>query len=132
MRLWLEDIFDVRNYIGEKMLNDNILNKVMREIDLLMFIMNDFLKYKGNEISKDEFLDRFNNIKSNSSLKNNEIYNINNMKKYIDGNEKMFVDKVIDFDNVIAEFNEFSINSKDEDKLKKYYNKKLKEFRKVL
>ena len=44
----------------------------------------------------------------------------------------MFVDKVIDFDNVIAEFNEFSINSKDEDKLKKYYNKKLKEFRKVL
>jgi hypothetical protein len=132
MRLWLEDIFDVRNYIGEKKLNENILNKVMREIDLLMFIMNDFLKYKGNEINKDEFLDRFNNIKSNSSLKNNEIYNINNMKKYIDGNEKMFVDKIIDLNNVLSEFSDFSINSKDKDKLKKYYNKKLKEFRKII
>ena len=120
--------FEYREFIGEKKLNDNILKSVKREIDLLIFIMNDFIKFKNNEINKDEFLDRFNNIKSNSSLKDNPIYNINRMKKISDSNERMFVDLVFDFNNILSGFNDFRINKKDEDLLRKYYTKKLKEF----
>ena len=46
MNLWLNDIWDMRNYIGEKKLNDNILKSVQREIDLLIFVMNNFIEYK--------------------------------------------------------------------------------------
>jgi hypothetical protein len=120
--------FEYREFIGEKKLNDNILKSVKREIDLLIFIMNDFIKFKNNEINKDEFLDRFNNIKSNSSLKDNPIYDINRMKKISDSNERMFVDLVFDFNNILSGFNDFRINRKDEDLLRKYYTKKLKEF----
>ena len=132
MRLWLEDIFDVRNYVGEKKLNDNILKSVQREIDLLIFVMNNFIEYKDDEIDKDEFLNRFNNIKSNSSLKDNPIYNINRMKKIVDSNEKMFVDLVFDFNNILDGFSDFRINRKDEDLLRKYYTNKLKEMDKSL
>lgn len=132
MRLWLNDIFDVRNYIGEKKLNDNILKSVQREIDLLIFVMNNFIEYKDDEIDKDEFLNRFNNIKSNSSLKDNPIYNINRMKKIVDSNEKMFVDLVFDFNNILDGFSDFRINRKDEDLLRKYYTNKLKEMDKSL
>ena len=120
--------FEYREFIGEKKLNDNILKSVKREIDLLIFIMNDFIKFNNNEINKDEFLDRFNNIKSNSSLKDNPIYDINRMKKISDSNERMFVDLVFDFNNILSGFNDFRINRKDEDLLRKYYTKKLKEF----
>ena len=47
--------FEHRRFIGEKRLNDNILQSVKREVDLLVFIMNDFMKFKNNQISKDEF-----------------------------------------------------------------------------
>jgi len=120
--------FEYREFIGEKKLNDNIIKSVQREIDLLIFIMNDFIKFKNNEIDKDEFLDRFNNVKSNSSLKDNPIYDINRMKKISDSNERMFVDLVFDFNNILSGFNDFRINRKDEDLLRKYYTKKLKEF----
>ena len=128
MRLWLEDIFDVRNYVGEKKLNDNIISNIKREIDLIMFLLRDYMKYKGNEIDVDEFLKRFSNIKSNSSIKNNEVYNINKMKKFIDGNEKLFVDNIINFENILSSYNEFSVNRKDRDKLKKYFNEKMRKF----
>lgn len=132
MNLWLNDIWDMRNYIGEKKLNDNILKSVQREIDLLIFVMNNFIEYKDDEIDKDEFLNRFNNIKSNSSLKDNPIYNINRMKKIVDSNEKMFVDLVFDFNNILDGFSDFRINRKDEDLLRKYYTNKLKEMDKSL
>ena len=129
MNLWLNDIWDMRNYIGEKKLNDNILNSVKREIDLLVFIMNGFIKFKNGNISKDEFLDQFTNIKSNSSLKNNPIYDVNRMKKISDNNEEMFVDLVFDFNNILSGFNDFRINKKDKDLLRKYYTTKLKLFK---
>ena len=129
MNLWLNDIWDMRNYIGEKKLNDNILNSVKREIDLLVFIMNGFIKFKNGNISKDEFLDQFTNIKSNSSLKNNPIYDVNRMKKISDNNEEMFVDLVFDFNNILSDFNDFRINKKDKDLLRKYYTTKLKLFK---
>ena len=132
MNLWLNDIWDMRNYIGEKKLNDNILKSVQREIDLLIFVMNNFIEYKDDEIDKDEFLNRFNNIKSNSSLKDNPIYDINRMKKIVDSNEKMFVDLVFDFNNILDGFSDFRINRKDEDLLRKYYTNKLKEMDKSL
>jgi len=132
MNLWLNDIWDMRNYIGEKKLNDNILKSVQREIDLLIFVMNNFIEYKDDEIDKDEFLNRFNNIKSNSSLKDNPIYNINRMKNIVDSNEKMFVDLVFDFNNILDGFSDFRINRKDEDLLRKYYTNKLKEMDKSL
>ena len=132
MRLWLEDIFDVRNFIGEKKLNENIISNVKREIDLIIFVVNNLLKYKGNEIDEVEFYDRFNNIKSNSSIKNNKIYDIIKMKKLINGDIKIFIDKLFDFDNIINEFDDFRINKKDEDILKKYYLDKVKEFNKSL
>lgn len=132
MRLWLEDIFDVRNFIGEKKLNDNILSNVKREIDLIIFVVNNLLKYKGNEIDEVEFYKRFNNIKSNSSIKNNKIYDIIKMKKLINGDIKIFIGKLFDFDNIINEFDDFRINKKDEDILKKYYLDKVKEFNKSL
>jgi hypothetical protein len=132
MNLWLNDIWDMRNYIGEKKLNDNILKSVQREIDLLIFVMNNFIEYKDDKIDKDEFLNRFNNIKSNSSLKDNPIYDINRMKKIVDSNEKMFVDLVFDFNNILDGFSDFRINRKDEDLLRKYYTNKLKEMDKSL
>ena len=121
--------FEYRRFIGEKRLNDNILQSVKREIDLLIFIMNDFMKFKDNQISKDEFLSRFKNIKTHSSLKNNPIYNINRMKKISDSNERMFVDLVFDFNNILGGFSDFRINRKDEDMLRKYYTNKLKLFK---
>ena len=50
------------------------------------------------------------------------------MKKISDSNERMFVDLVFDFNNILSGFNDFRINKKDEDLLRKYYTKKLKEF----
>lgn len=132
MRLWLEDIFDVRNYIGEKMLNDNILKNVKREIDLLFFIMENFIEYKDDIIDFKEFLERFKNIKSNSSNKNSEIYNINMMKKLVNGNEKLFIDKVFDLNNVLNSYSDFDLNSKDLNNIKKYYNDKMMNYNKSL
>ena len=120
--------FEYREFIGEKKLNDNIIKSVQREIDLLFFVVNNFIEYKDDEIDLKEFLERFKNIKSHSSLKDNPIYNINRMKKISNSNERMFVDLVFDFNNILSGFNDFRINRKDEDLLRKYYTKKLKEF----
>ena len=132
MRLWLEDIFDVKNYIGEKMLNDNILKNVQREIDLLFFVVDNFIEYKDDEIDYKEFLERFKNIKSNSSNKDSEIYNIDLMKKLINGNEKLFIDKVFDLNNVLNSYSDFDLNSKDLNNIKKYYNDKMMNYNKNL
>lgn len=132
MRLWLEDIFDVKNYIGEKMLNDNILKNVQREIDLLFFVVDNFIEYKDDEIDYKEFLERFKNIKSNSSNKDSEIYNIDLMKKLVNGNEKLFIDKVFDLNNVLNSYSDFDLNSKDLNNIKKYYNDKMMNYNKNL
>ena len=128
MNLWLNDIWDMRSYIGEKKLRDNILDNVKREIDLIIFIVNNLLEYKGNEIDGVEFMDRFRNIRSNSTIKSNKIYDITKMKKLIDGDVKVFIDLIFDFDNIINEFDDFNLNNKDKDKLKKYYLDKVKYF----
>jgi hypothetical protein len=132
MRLWLEDIFDVRNYVGEKKLNDNIIKNIKREIDLLFFVMDNFLEYKDDEIDYKEFIERFKNIKSNSLNKNSEIYNINKMKNLVDGNEKTFIDTVFDLKNVLNTYSDFDLNSKDLDMIKKYYNDKMLKYNKNL
>lgn len=132
MRLWLEDIFDVRNYVGEKKLNDNIIKNIKREIDLLFFVMDNFLEYKDDEIDYKEFIERFKNIKSNSLNKNSEIYNINKMKNLLDGNEKTFIDTVFDLKNVLNTYSDFDLNSKDLDMIKKYYNDKMLKYNKNL
>ena len=132
MRLWLEDIFDVRNYVGEKKLNDNIIKNIKREIDLLFFVMDNFLEYKDDEIDYDEFIKRFKNIKSNSLNKNSEIYNINKMKNLVNGNEKIFIDTVFDLKNVLNTYSDFDLNSKDLDMIKKYYNDKMLKYNKSL
>ena len=61
--------FEYREFIGEKKLNDNIIKSVQREIDLLFFVVNNFIEYKDDEIDLKEFLERFKNIKSHSSLR---------------------------------------------------------------
>ena len=128
MNFWLNDIWDMRSYIGEKKLTDNILDNVKREIDLIIFIVNNLLEYKGNEIDGVEFMDRFRNIRSNSTIKSNKIYDITKMKKLIDGDIKVFIDLIFDFNNIINEFDDFNLNNKDKDKLKKYYLDKVKYF----
>lgn len=132
MNLWLNDIWDMRNYIGEKKLNDNILKNIKREIDLLFFIMENFIEYKDDEIDFKEFLERFKNIKSNSSNKESEIYNINMMKKLVNGNEKLFIDKVFNLNNVLNSYSDFDLNSKDLNNIKKYYNDKMMNYNKSL
>lgn len=132
MNLWLNDIWDMRNYIGEKKLNDNILKNIKREIDLLFFIMENFIDYKDDEIDFKEFLERFKNIKSNSSNKESEIYNINMMKKLVNGNEKLFIDKVFNLNNVLNSYSDFDLNSKDLNNIKKYYNDKMMNYNKSL
>ena len=121
--------FDLRDKIGERNLENNILNNIKREIDLLFFIMDNYLDYSGGEIDEKEFYERYNNIKSNSMLgKNVGVYDINNMKNLVKYDEKEFVDNVLDVDSVLNGFGNEFYTRKDKDMLVEYYKKKLREY----
>jgi hypothetical protein len=134
MKLWLEDIFDIRNYIGEKKLNERVIDNIKREVDLMFFVLESYLEFLDDIIDEDEFFNRYNNIKSNSMLgKDYEVYNIDNMKKIIrNNNEKEFIDNVLNLDNLLVEFGNEFYNRKDKDLLNEYYKKKLNEFLKKM
>jgi hypothetical protein len=134
MKLWLEDIFDIRNYIGEKKLNERVIDNIKREVDLMFFVLESYLEFLDDIIDEDEFFNRYNNIKSNSMLgKDYEVYNIDNMKKIIrNNNEKEFIDNVLNLDNLLVEFGNEFYNRKDKDLLGEYYKKKLNEFLKKM
>jgi hypothetical protein len=126
--------FDVREYVGEKKLNENIIKNIKREVDLMFFVLETYLEFLDDIIDEDEFFNRYNNIKSNSMLgKDYEVYNIDNMKKIIrNHNEKEFIDSVLDIDNLLVEFGNEYYNRKDKVLLNEYYKKRLKEFLKKM
>ena len=51
--------FDLRNNVGEDNLNKNIIDSIKREIDLLIFLVNDYINYSKGEIDEEEFIKRY-------------------------------------------------------------------------
>ena len=125
--------FDLRNHIGEKHLNNNIMNTIKREIDLIIFLLKNIIEFSENKIDTDEFFKVIDNIKSHSSLKNTKLYSINRFDTFTHKNHlNMFIRMYLDFDLLMRFFNEFKINQKDKDKIKDYYLKKLEKFKDLM
>ena len=125
--------FDLRNHIGEKHLNNNVMNTIKREIDLIIFLLKNIIEFSENKIDTDEFFKVIDNIKSHSSLKNTKLYSINKFDTFTHKNHlKFFINMYLDFDLLMRFFNEFKLNQKDKDIIKTYYNKKLEKFRDLM
>ena len=125
--------FDLRNHIGEKHLNNNVMNTIKREIDLIIFLLKNIIEFSENKIDTDEFFKVIDNIKTHSSLKNTKLYSINKFDTFTHKNHlKFFINMYLDFDLLMRFFNEFKLNQKDKDIIKTYYNKKLEKFRDLM
>ena len=115
--------FDLRNNVGEDNLNKNIIDSIKREIDLLIFLVNDYISYSNREISEEEFIRRYYNIKTHTSLRDEELYNVKRLMKMDDKN---FIDNVIDVDNIINGYKDFNINKMDKRYIMEYFKKGLR------
>ena len=125
--------FDLRNHIGEKHLNNNVMNTIKREIDLIIFLLKNIIEFSENKIDSDEFFKVIDNIKTHSSLKNTKLYSINKFDTFTHKNHlKFFINMYLDFDLLMRFFNEFKLNQKDKDIIKTYYNKKLEKFKDLM
>ena len=125
--------FDLRNHIGEKHLNNNVMNTIKREIDLIIFLLKNIIEFSENKIDSDEFFKVIDNIKTHSSLKNTKLYSINKFDTFTHKNHlKFFIKMYLDFDLLMRFFSEFKLNQKDKDKIKDYYLKKLEKFKDLM
>ena len=88
--------FDLSNHIGEKNLHQNIISKMLREIDLMFVILTDYVKLIDGVISLIDFEERLKNVQTHSVLLNNY--------EYDEENDEEFIDSVLDVDKVINEF----------------------------
>ena len=114
--------FDLSNHIGEKNLHQNIISKMLREIDLMFVILTDYVKLIDGVIRLIDFEERLKNVQTHSVLLNNY--------EYDEENDEEFIDSVLDVDKVINEFRKMKINRKDIVEVQRYYRNKLREFEK--
>lgn len=125
--------FDLRNHIGEKHLNNNVMNTIKREIDLIIFLLKNIIEFSENKIDTDEFFKVIDNIKTHSSLKNTKLYSISKQHSLLHKDHlEMFIRMYLDFDLLMRFFKEFKLNQKDKDKIKDYYLNELEKLKNVM
>lgn len=114
--------FDYKNFIGEKKLNERVLDEVYKEIDYMLKMGDEYLKYLNNIIDRDELLLRILNLDSYRKVDKKIVFDI--LSKG-DKDVNLF-DYLFDIDRIINGFRDLRLNEKDIDKIKKYWMKKIK------
>ena len=114
--------FDYKNFIGEKKLNERVLDEVYKEIDYMLKMGDEYLKYLNNIIDRDELLLRILNLDSYRKVDKKIVFDIISKS---DKDVNLF-DYLFDIDRIINGFRDLRLNEKDIDKIKKYWMKKIK------
>ena len=118
--------FDISQHIGEKNLQNQIMDRVRREIDLMFFRLETLVQFVDGEFDTDELETRLNNISSHSVIQ--EPVDIDTMIDNIEDTDVL--DNLVDVDNLIMEFKkDIKITNRDKKRIKEYYKKQLREFR---
>ena len=114
--------FNYIDFVGEKKLNQRVLDEVYKEIDYMLKMGDEYLKYLNNIIDRDELLLRILNLDSYRKVDKKIVFDIISKS---DKDVNLF-DYLFDIDRIINGFRDLRLNEKDIDKIKKYWMKKIK------
>jgi hypothetical protein len=117
------DEFNYRNFVGEKNLNERVLDEVYKEIDYMLMMGEEYLKYLNNMIDRDELLLRILNLDSYRKIDKKIVFDI--ISKSSSDNLDLFP-FLFDVNRIIKGFSDLRLNRKDIDKIRKYWMKKVK------
>lgn len=117
------DDFNYRNFVGEKKLNERVLDEVYKEIDYMLMMGNEYLKYLNNMIDRDELLFRILNLDSYRKVDKKIVFDI--ISKSSSDNLDLFP-FLFDINRIINGFRDLRLNRKDIDSIRKYWMKKIK------